>query len=522
MADQVSAEQFAQEIKRKYPQYGKVPDAQLARAMVEKYPQYAKQVKLETSHDTVSAPPKLLSGKGLKSAAYTAIDRALPFLPAAGATVGGLAVGPESGFLASPLGAAEGGVIGEAARAGVNRAVFGEKVTPEDEAKNLIEQGVLGGVSEGGARVVGAVGSKVLRPFAEAGPTVRAAKAGTGVRMTPGEASGNASLKRIEELLTHLPGSAGPMEGFREAQIADAGQMTGKVMNQLSPSRMADEQAGQAVQSALKKHTGDVTAKYDEVKKLLGIDSKTFMTPEQINEAVAKKTQFYKDMGGGTPAVVQKLAEARRAAAAPESAIVKRLQGASPEEIVTMVQRKMTLAQLRQFNKVVPEQARRQVQANVLQKMLSEAADAQSGTLDQRALAVAIKRMGPEKGKLIFGPQYQALTEGSALLNRIAPMATNQTGGLGKMHTMRTLLEIGSVAGTALGLSGHAYAAAAAVGGPMLAMRAISLALTHPETSAMMLKVLRGAAVTGARAIPYGVDAALISPADIHQDQAAQ
>jgi hypothetical protein len=238
------------------------------------------------------------------------------------------------------------------------------------------------------------------------------------------------------------------------------------------------------------------------------------MTPEQIDEAVAKKVKFYKDMGGGDPAVIAKLAEARRAAASPKSAMAERLLKTPPEEIVTTVQRKMTLAQLREFNQVMPEPARRQVQRNLLEKMLTESADPQSGTLDQRALAVALKRLGTQRGQLIYGQQWNALKEGSALLNKIAPMASNQTGGLGKMHAMRLIIEAGAVAGSALAFSGHVAAGAAAVAGPTAAMRMISLALAHPETSAMMLKVLRGAAVSSTRAIPYGVDALAINPAD--------
>jgi hypothetical protein len=469
-------------------------------------------------HDTVSAPPKLASAKGLKSAAYTAIDRALPFLPAAGATVGGMVAGPESGFVASVPAAAAGGATGEVLREQLNHAIFGEDLPNRgEEAKEVGVQALLGGGSEFGARSAGSVLGKVLKPFAESAPTVKAAKAGTGVRMTPGEATGSSTLKRIEELLGHMPGATGPMEGFREAQIADAERMTTQQVNRLSPDRMADEQAGQAVQQSLKKtagaRTSDINTKYDEVKKLLGVDPKTFMTPEQIDEAVAKKVQFYKDMNGGTPPVIGKLAEARRAAATPESALVKKLLAANPEDIVTIIERKTPLAQLREFNQVVPEPARRQVQANLLEKMLSESADPQSGVLDQRALAKALKRLNPRRGRLIFGQQYQALEEGSALLNRIAPMASNQTGGLGKMHAMRMLIELGAVAGGALAFNGHVAAGAAAVAGPTAAMRMISLALAHPESSAAMLKILRGAAMTGARSVPYAADALINEPA---------
>jgi hypothetical protein len=543
MADQVTAAQFAQQIKKKYPQYAKVPDEQLAHAMVEKYPQYAKQVTFTAApakaHDTVSAPPKfgvkdalqvalaMPTSKAAKSAVYTTIDRALPFLPAAGATIGGVVAGPESGFLASVPAAAAGGATGELLREQLNHAIFGEDLpSAGEEATNAAEQAALGGASEFGARGAGKVIGKVLKPFAASAPTVKAAKAGVGVRMTPGEAAGSSTLKRIEELLGHMPGATGPMEHFRAAQIADAERMTARQVEQLAPGRMADEQAGQAVHQALQKtaggRTADINTKYAEVKKLLGVDPGKFMSPEDINAAVAERVKFYKDMGGGTPPVIAKLAEARRAAAVPESAMAKKLLAAAPEDVVSTVQRKMTLAQLREFNQVVPEPARRQVQRNLLENLLNKAADPQSGVLDQRALAKALKDLGRQRGQIIFGNQWNALNEGSALLNKIAPMAANQTGGLGKMHAMRMLIELGAVAGSALALSGHVATGAAAVAGPTAAMRAISVALAHPQTSAMMLKILRGAAMTGARSIPYGVDALAISPADMHPQASAQ
>jgi hypothetical protein len=40
-------------------------------------------------------------------------------------------------------------------------------------------------------------------------------------------------------------------------------------------------------------------------------------------------------------------------------------------------------------------------------------------------------------------------------------------------------------------------------------MRLISVALTHPQASAAVLKALRVAAATTARGVPYGIDAAI-------------
>lgn len=537
---QLTTEQFSASIKKKYPQYAAVPDEQLAHAMVTKYPQYASQVALgpvkpgstaasTTKTDetmgkgpvksgspglTVSAPPKTGTAAWLKSKMYTALDNTiLPLLPAAGMTVGGLAVGPETGFLASPIGAAEGGALGETARMALNRAIFKEKPTAEEAAKNLITQTGMGFFSELGARGVGKLASKVIRPFDASAATVKAAKAGEGVRMTPGEAGDNSGIQRVEQVLGHLPGGGGPMDTFREAQSHDALAMMDKQLDALSKNRLSDEQTGNAVQKvvedsrkAVQKQEG---SKYDEVKRLLGVDPKTFMSPEQIDSAVGKKIEFYKQMGGGTPEVVGKLEQARNFTRSSrndvERKVMDRLMRKDPE-MVGQYLRKASLSNLREFNAHMPDPVRQQAAANVLQSMITGASDAQTNQLNQRAFAVALKDLGEGRGRLIFGNQYHAIREGSALLDRIAPMG-GAGGGLGQMHRVRQLLEIGGVAGAALGFSGHAYAAAAAVGGPVLAMRFIATALTHPQASAAVLKAMRAAAVVTTRAVPYGVDA---------------
>lgn len=542
---------------------------EVKQAIVNRLRAEASDAGVATPKETVSAKPKFgvkdaleiaiarPTSPAAKSVVYTAIDRALPFLPAAGATIGGMLAGPESGFLASVPAAAAGGATGELLREQLNHAIYGEELpSAKDEAANLAGQAALGGASEFGARGSGKAIGKVLKPFAESAATVKAAKVGTGVRMTPGEAAESSTLRRVEELLTHMPGATAPMEKFRAAQLADANRLTADQVAQFGAGQMNDHQTGQMVQQSLRGHatppsipaSQQLATSFDDVKRLLGIDPKTFMTPAQLDEAVAKKVAFYKQMGGETPEVAQRLTDARRAFAAqsklaqtekaagkvaantPRGKLVTSLLKSSPEQIVQQVQSGLDLAQLREFNALVPEPARRQVQANLLQNLLNKASDPQTGTLDQRALAKGLKDLGEQRGALIFGKQWKALKEGSALLNKIAPLSTNQTGGLGKMHTMRLLIQAGEAAHTLLlapvfAATGHstlAAAAALAPAGEVGAMRFISLALAHPQTSAAMLKILRGLAVTGARAIPYGVDAALLSPADVHTQAPAQ
>jgi hypothetical protein len=536
---QLTPAQFAASIKEKYPQYKAVPDEQLARAMVDKYPQYAKQVTFEPSKqgekreaapaNPGSSLPQLRGpAKGWKAKAYTAADRLLPMLPAAGMTIGGLAagaggaVGGPLDLLVAPTGAAEGGAIGEATRSVLSRAIFPKETNPErnadeadpvQEAKRLITQTGMGFFSELGARGLTGIGKRIAAPFEASAATVKAAKAGDGVRMTPGEAGNSPSLSRIEKVLGHLPGGSGPIEGFREAQSHDALAMMDKQLDSLSTNRLSDEETGKAVQKIVadsrKALTTQESTKYDEVKRLLGVDPKTFMTPEQIDSAVEKKIDFYKQMGGGTPDVVGKLQAARNftrtSRADVETKVMDRLMRKEPELMGDYL-RKSSLANLREFNKLMPGPVRQQAAANVLQNIITQATDAQTKQINQRVFAGALKDLGEGRGRLIFGAQYPAIREGSELLNRIAPMA-GSGGAMSAMHTVRQLIEVGSVAAAAIGFSGHAYSAAAAVGGPVLAMRFIATALTHPQASAAVLKALRMTAAGTFRSVPYAVNA---------------
>ncbi|HEY1413004.1 MAG TPA: hypothetical protein VGF36_12735, partial [Rhodopila sp.] len=133
----------------------------------------------------------------------------------------------------------------------------------------------------------------------------------------------------------------------------------------------------------------------------------------------------------------------------------------------------------------------------------------------QAKLAQNLKKLGEGRGRLIFGAQYPAVREGSELLNRIAPLGGKEGGGMGKMHQLRFAGELAAAAGSIAALSfGHGIAAATTLGGTMGAIRIITGALTNPATSSAALKILRVAAATSARAVPYGVDAVINQPSN--------
>lgn len=157
MADDqlLTAEEFAQSIKAKYPDYASVPDAELAAKMLAKYPEYQSRIK-------PSAPMKDAG----KAPSWT--DRAVGALPALGATAGGV-IGGIGGTVAgmgiggipgAAGGAGLGGAAGEAAKQLINRARGAEAPNTSAEAARMIgKEGAIDAASTG---VMGAIGSKLV------------------------------------------------------------------------------------------------------------------------------------------------------------------------------------------------------------------------------------------------------------------------------------------------------------------------------------------------------------------------
>jgi hypothetical protein len=643
-----------------------------------------KGAKREVQH-TLDAP-KVGSKDWAKGKFYTWADRLLPILPAAGSTAGAMLTS-ESGPGAIG-GGIEGGVLGEAARQYLTRKIFNKSPeildtlpkTPEDKAKQLAMQGIIGGAGEAGARAVIAPLTKLARPFEQSAETVRAAKAGTGMRLTPGEASGSTALKKIETATSHLPGGIGPWERFRKTQAADASRYFTKQITEMRRQGVPPEQLGQAVQQfvsgaqrqvdgayqaeiqqtlqqigvnpaaseatagqaaqrALIQHyremeTGE-TALYNTAKKHLGFEGRD-VTPEEFDRAVGSHTQYRArpslplqgwDTEAGqavnaarnytranrprfdsklvsavlktsrpealpgmmatasledlrafqkfVPGEVQhQLGESLLSRMAKEStdaegqvsgkklvaqlaklgndrgrliygaerwqqmtAAAERIRGlesslpqareafrtdlmqkivnsGQPEAVAALFE-KASIGDIRALHSALPEPMRRQVSAQVLQGIVERATDPQTKHLGARSIASSIQDLGQGRGRLLFGKQYDAVMEGSRLMDRMkAP------GGeaMGQMHLLMkagaAVAAIGSVAAFELG---HGMTQMALLGGGMGAVRVVTAALLNPATTAQTLKILRMVAATGARAVPYAVDAA-IDPAPSYKD----
>lgn len=153
----LTSKQFAAEIKRKYPQYGSVPDDQLVKAILAKYPQYQSQlldVGKELPKGQASTGPHGLA------ALRALIHQNMPLIMGTG---GGLAGGAVGGPVGAVIGAGLGGGTGELVEKGGGKGGFPEDIGT-DVALSALEQGG----AEFGGMALGKLGQWIKGPAREA------------------------------------------------------------------------------------------------------------------------------------------------------------------------------------------------------------------------------------------------------------------------------------------------------------------------------------------------------------------
>lgn len=466
-------------------------------------------------------PPENARFPGAGRTAYKAADFIGGLLPAAGSTAGALATaatGP-----GAVAGAGAGAVLGEEASHFLKKAMYRD--LPPESAKEAItsmgEQAVLGAGSEFGARAAGSVLRKLATPFKESATSIREANAGNGVRLTPGEAAGNPMVKLGETVLEHLPGGSGPMRTFRAAQESDAIGYLGKQLDALSSQNLTSEQAGEAVQKAIReaksKSDALVGSKFDQARTILGKKPGEYLTAEDFDKAIAASEKPGSILGpDGKPIksfaigdrARKALAEARSTYQQENSRFDQEILGkvlqTQKPEIIGGFFEKAGLDDLRALKTVLPPEVQQNAARNVLDNIITRSADPQSGQINARNFATSVKKLGEGRGRLIFGQQYDSVLEAGKLLGRIN--AGSGSSMVGRMHTARVMAGAAAALGGLFGLGGL-EGAVKGLATEVAFSRMLSIALTKPQLTGAALNILRGAAVSAARGIPYGVDA---------------
>lgn len=463
-------------------------------------------------------PPENARFPKIGRTGYKAADFLSNALPGVGAVLGGMNV--ESGPGAVAL-AAAGGATGERASHYLNRLLY--KNIPEESLGPALAQGALAGASEGTGRILTGALGKLIPSFRKAADTATAARSGVGVRMTPGEVSGNPMMKLGETVLEHLPGGSGTMKTFREAQADDAISFLNNQLEKVSSQNLSSEQAGQAVRKAISdakaKSDFSVNAKYDEARALLGKKPGEFMSPEDFRNALANHEAA---IGKQLPANTKVLGSAARRKLTEAADLYKQEQGrfdhqifdrilsTDKPEIIGSYLEKAGLEDLRRLKTELPPHVQQNAARNVLENLIHKATDPQSGTVRARALSTSLKELGEGRGRLIFGSQYDNVMEGAQLLGKI-----NSLDGamFGRMHAAKVMGAAAVALGGLFGMGGLERAVEG-VGSEMLFAKLASLAITRPGTAAKGLSILRGAAAAVTRGVPFAVDESFLdSPA---------
>jgi hypothetical protein len=174
------------------------------------------------------------------------------------------------------------------------------------------------------------------------------------------------------------------------------------------------------------------------------------------------------------------------------------LDSKSPEMISSYV-RKGGLQELRDMNALLSEPRKRVMQTQVVRDLLKESVDTEKGQLVPTKFAQRFRELGEDRGRVIFGENYDSLNNLSNLLSRIG--TKRGIGGM-SLHNW-TYLAAGPSALMALatGHPGIAAGSATVLTAETVFMRKLAKAITNPAKSARVVSYLRA----GLHGAPYAV-----------------
>src|SRR5215469_13479610 len=445
-------------------------------------------------------PPENARFPALGRTGYKAADFLLNLLPGAGAAVGGMQVETGPGAAAA---AALGGMGGERAQRYLQDLLY--KDLPSQTAREALTsmgtQGILGTTQEFGARLPGKLVAPAMRALLKSAETIPTEAESTTISgrarqwlmnklspversapasgpLTPGQATGNKMLQTAESTLEHWPGSAGQMETtLGIPQDATKDEIEAFVKQRANPASV-----------------------YDPYLK------QNFTLPGK-DVSVAR----------------EQLANADRLFQAEKNRIrskfAMRIINTDNPELIYGYFAKGGSRQAG-ILRAMPPQVRQNVARNVLENFIAPAREVTAGETPGEILSVAKlskslddglraleKNGGKSYASTIFDDQYDKIIQANQYLKTIAK---SESGLSGKMHMAALLTELIGIPATTLSaglMSGHPMEGAMAgmVAGPAaaaldyMAMKTFAWALTNPEKSATLLRLLRGAAATAVR-----------------------
>jgi hypothetical protein len=228
----------------------------------------------------------------------------------------------------------------------------------------------------------------------------------------------------------------------RNAQTTNVQSVLNTRLTGLSPTGVTAEQAGRGVQKSIEdlqlESQKQVGAKFDEVRRLLGKPPGTHMTPEEFDRGVSElsKSKVLGPTGQPIPspagAVARgRLGDARRFFQTEQERfnvdIFGKILATQKPELIGGMYEKAGLDELRTLDKSLPTPVKRNIARNVFDNMINRAKDPQTGAIRTKSLATSLKNLGEERGRIIFGNQYERILESSKVIDRINQAADRAT-----------------------------------------------------------------------------------------------
>ncbi len=180
-----------------------------------------------------------------------------------------------------------------------------------------------------------------------------------------------------------------------------------------------------------------------------------------------------------------------------------------PEFIASLLGgNKIGIQQTRDLFKALPEKIHDPVRRGLLEDAVAKATEPRSGAFDEGKFATSIDKIGDERGKIIFGPNWKNIKELADIMGKInGPVGLGRGGGAA-LQNIGVMKKLGSIAlgggpellALAAGTgTGHLMEAAQGIATEAATARIVAWGMTRPATAVKMLDGMR----ILAKMVPY-------------------
>ena len=195
---------------------------------------------------------------------------------------------------------------------------------------------------------------------------------------------------------------------IRQQQQQSVNKILDDQATKLSPRPRPSEDTGKSIQAKFTGMQNDADAaieqKYNDVRDLLGKGPNEFLSPADFDKAVEAK-----------PEARSKLEEARmlfqqRDARFAPPILQKIIKMSNPEDISGILEN-ASLDELRLIKSNLPPALEQAAARDVYDGMIRQATDPRTGIVSVKSLSNQLKQLGPERGQILFGNQYDAIAD---------------------------------------------------------------------------------------------------------------